>query len=178
MRDAECVVVTGPPGAGKSTVAALVAQGFETAALVPGDAFFAFWAQGAIQPWLPEANDQNTVILRAAGAAVGAYVAGGCQVVYDGVLGPWFLPEFTTATGLAQFHYVVLLPTVEQCVERVASRSGHGFRSEAATRQMHADFSRARIDARHVLRSPSQDPTAVADDILQLVAEGQLVYRP
>ena len=178
MRDAECVVVTGPPGAGKSTVAALVAQGFETAALVPGDAFFGFWAQGAILPWLPEANDQNTVILRAAGAAVGAYVAGGCQVVDDGVLGPWFLPEFIKATGLRQLHYVVLLP-ICPAVHRAGDiangpwlqeRSGDSgcTPTSAMPGSMRAD----------VLRSPSQDPAAVADDILQLVADGQLIYRP
>jgi len=41
------LVVTGPPGAGKSTVARLVTDRFEPSALVEGDAFFAFLARGA-----------------------------------------------------------------------------------------------------------------------------------
>jgi adenylate kinase family enzyme len=47
----EPILVTGPSGAGKSTVAALVAEAFPTVALVPGDAFFAFWARGFVDPW-------------------------------------------------------------------------------------------------------------------------------
>jgi cytidylate kinase len=103
---ADLLVVTGPPGAGKSTVAALVVQAFDRAALVPGDAFFAFWTRGAVLPWLPEAHEQNTVVLQAAGAAAGTYVAGGCSVVYDGILGPWLLPDFAAAAALPRLHYV------------------------------------------------------------------------
>ena len=33
----ELVIVTGPPGAGKSTVAPLVADGFASSVLIPGD---------------------------------------------------------------------------------------------------------------------------------------------
>ena len=44
---ASLVVVTGPPGAGKSTVARALADSFEPSVLVAGDAFFAFLARGA-----------------------------------------------------------------------------------------------------------------------------------
>jgi cytidylate kinase len=37
------LVITGPPGAGKSTVARVVAHRFEPSVLVEGDAFFAFF---------------------------------------------------------------------------------------------------------------------------------------
>jgi len=50
---APLLVITGPPGAGKSTVARLVAGAFSPRVLVEGDAFFAFLDQGAIAPWLP-----------------------------------------------------------------------------------------------------------------------------
>jgi cytidylate kinase len=52
------LIVTGPPGAGKSTVARALATRFDRSALVEGDAFFAFVASGAIPPWLPESQDQ------------------------------------------------------------------------------------------------------------------------
>jgi adenylate kinase family enzyme len=56
------VVVTGPPGAGKSTVAGILTNRARRSVLVDGDAFFGFLTSGAIQPWLREANDQNEVV--------------------------------------------------------------------------------------------------------------------
>lgn len=44
------MVVTGPPGAGKSTVARILADRVEPSVLVEGDSFFAFLARGAIPP--------------------------------------------------------------------------------------------------------------------------------
>jgi len=41
----ELLIITGPPGAGKSTVARLVADRFEPSALVQGDVFFGFVAR-------------------------------------------------------------------------------------------------------------------------------------
>ncbi len=120
-------MVSGPPGAGKSTVARLLADGFPRSALVRGDDFFAFVAAGWVEPWLPEAHEQNTVVIEAAAAAAGRLAAGGYQVVYDGVLGPWLLPAFATATGLDHVSYLVLLPPEEECLARVAGRTGHGF---------------------------------------------------
>src|SRR5919204_2602674 len=100
------LIVTGPPGAGKSSVAPLIAEGFDRSVLVQGDAFFGFVARGSITPWLPEANQQNEVVLRAAAAAAGRYAAGGFVTVYDGIVGPWFLPTFLAASGLSGLHYV------------------------------------------------------------------------
>ncbi|MFL5792310.1 MAG: AAA family ATPase, partial [Actinomycetota bacterium] len=58
----ELLIITGPPGAGKSTVARSVADRFEPSALVEGDAFFGFVARGYIDPWLPESHAQNAVV--------------------------------------------------------------------------------------------------------------------
>jgi predicted ABC-type ATPase len=171
---AELLVVTGPPGAGKSTVASLVVQAFAPAALVPGDAFFAFWTRGAVPPWLPEAHEQNAVVLRAAGAAVGAYVAGGCSVIYDGVLGPWLLPEFAGAAGLDRLHYAVVLPPLSSCLDRVATRVGHGFDDLAAARHMHDEFVRAEVEERHVLRTTDEGPDEVARLLLQRCSQDAL----
>lgn len=171
---AELLVVTGPPGAGKSTVAALVVQAFEPAALVPGDAFFAFWASGAVAPWLPAAHEQNAVVLRAAGAAAGAYVVGGCSVVYDGVLGPWLLPDFAAAAGLDRLHYAVVLPPLAGCLHRVATRTRHGFDDLAAAQHMHAEFAGAEVEDRHVLRTADEGPDEVARLVLDRFGQGLL----
>jgi predicted ABC-type ATPase len=173
----ELIVVAGPPGAGKSTVAAVLADGFDTSALVAGDAFFAFIRQGYVMPWLDEAAQQNDVVLAAAAAATGQLVSGGYPVVYDGVIGTWTLPAFLAATGLGQLHYAVLLPSAQCCETRVQSRVGHGFSDLAATRQVHRMFAEAQIPARHLITDEAADPAGVAAQIRARMADGTLVYR-
>ena len=170
------VVVTGPPGAGKSTVSHVLAARFDHSVLVAGDAFFEFLARDAIAPWLLAAQSQNETVVRAAAAATGRFVAGGYITVYDGVLGPWFLPDFAAEAAVEQLHYVILLPPVEQCVDQVANRLGHGFSDEEATRQMHREFSTASISERHVLADLSGQADETAAEIARRVDDGTLRY--
>jgi len=170
------IVVTGPPGAGKSTVASALAEQFERSVLVEGDVFFAFVTRGVVAPWLPAAHDQNEVITRAAAAAAGHYSAGGYDTMYDGVVGPWFLETFIAAAGVGSLHYAVLLPSVQECVARVAGRTGHGFTDEAATRDMHAQFTKAGLDGRHVLVSWPGSAEEAAAEILRRTRAGVLRY--
>ncbi|GEN80572.1 hypothetical protein AFE02nite_23060 [Actinotalea fermentans] len=168
--------MTGPPGSGKSTVAGALVDAFDPSALVEGDAFFAFLRRGMREPWLPEAHEQNDGVIRAAAAATGR-LAERCTVVYDGVVGAWFLPTFAAAAGVGRLHYAVLLPPAEVCLERVATRVGHGFTDLDAARHMHAEFARARSVARHVVDVASDDDArTVADRVLARVRDGSLVW--
>jgi hypothetical protein len=170
-------VVTGPPGAGKSTVAAALAATFDSSVLVAGDAFFAFIARGAIEPWLPESHQQNDVVTAAAGAATGAFVAGGYVTVYDGVLGPWFLDAFLERTGLDSLNYALLLPSEDECVRRVATRHRHDFTDEPATRKMHREFSAASLDARHLIPTDDHSVDETVAAVLERLGRDQLRYE-
>ena len=97
-------------------------------------------------------------------------------MVYDGVVGPWFLPAFATATGLPWLSYLLLLPPEEVCLHRVATRTGHGFTDEEATRRMYRQFAAADVDERHVLRDPRGSPAAVAAEIRERLDGGLLLY--
>jgi len=172
----DLIVVTGPPGAGKTTVARALSRLFKPSALVAGDQFLAFIDQGYIAPWTAAAHHQNEVVIKAAAAAAGRLASGGYTVVYDGVLGPWFLEAFAAATGLPFLHYAILLPPEPVCLERVRCRADHGFRDLAATRHMHQEFAKADIDPKHVLAS-TDDATALASRLFHLV-EAEVLRWP
>ncbi len=172
---ASLLIVTGPPGAGKSTVSAMLAVRLSPSVLVEGDQFFGFLAEGAIEPWLPESRFQNGIVTEAAASATGRFAAH-YDTIYDGVVGPWLLPTFVSVTGLAELDYAILLPPVDVCVSRVRARTGHGFSDEAATHKMHTEFDGASIDRRHVLAGSSAGPEETVHDIELARAEGLLRY--
>lgn len=171
---AELVIVTGPPGAGKSTVAPLVADGFASSVLIAGDWFFGLWRRGAIDPWLPEAAPQTSVAFAAAAAAAGTFARADCTVVYDGFIPPLALPGFAAMAGVAAVHYAVLLPPEATCVTRVGARTGHGFTSEDATRRMYREFADAALTARHRVGAAGAGPRAAAGQILDGIGAGRL----
>jgi hypothetical protein len=69
-----------------------------------------------------------------------------------------------------------LLPDVETCVARVAARVGHGFTDEAATRHMHAQFERAEVDRRHIMRDTLAAPAALAASIVELIDIDEVAF--
>jgi cytidylate kinase len=171
----ELIVVTGPPGAGKSSVAEELAKQWQPSVLIAGDAFFGMIKQGYLPPWLPQSRRQNTIIIEAAGAASGRLCEIGF-VVYEGVVGPWFLETFVHASGLAGLHYVVLLPPLDVCVARVRGRVDHGFTDVAVTREMHQQFEAATLDARHVITEPDGQPTRLAELIKEELGRNTFRY--
>jgi hypothetical protein len=173
----ELIIVTGPPGAGKSTVSVMVADSFDPSVLIPADWFFSRWRRGAIDPWLPQALTQTSVAAEAAAAATGAFARADCQVVYDGFIPPQDLPGFAAAAGLNALHYAAILPPETTCVDRVTSRSGQRFISAEATRAMHRDFARATLPERHLITVREKTPEEIARQIIGRVAAGRLLWR-
>ena len=172
-RMGEIVVVTGPPGAGKSATADSLADLFDPSALVPGDDFFGYLRKGALEPWVEGAHAQNTCVLEAAAAAVGR-LSQQRDVVYDGVLGPWFLGTFRRAAAVTHLHYALLLPPLEVCLRRVETREGHGFTDLEAAEHLWWQMRRADVAPQHVLSPQDQSPAELAAVITRSVEQGTL----
>ncbi|MGH3855894.1 MAG: AAA family ATPase [Pseudonocardiaceae bacterium] len=124
-RSGEVLIVTGAPGVGKTTVAALLTSGNTGPAVhLRGDDFWHCITTGLVAPYLPEAHQQNTVVLRVQAAASFEYALGGYLVVLDGIVGPWFLAPFTAraVASSVPLSYVVLRPSLATTVRRARQR--------------------------------------------------------
>jgi adenylate kinase family enzyme len=115
------VILTGPPGAGKTTTAGLLAARRERAVHLEADHFFRFIAADYVEPWLPESHRQNAVVMRIVATAAAAYADAGYFTIVDGIVSPrWFLEPVRDDLAEAghRVAYVVLRPPLEVCIAR------------------------------------------------------------
>ncbi|MCI3135598.1 AAA family ATPase [Phenylobacterium aquaticum] len=118
--DGRLIIVTGPPGAGKSTLARAVAKAWPGPAALHlhSDDLWTYFVKGYIPPWTPASADQNRVVMEAMAVQAATLAAGGYPVAFDGIVGTWFLPPFREAadrTGVA-LDYLVLRPDRETTI--------------------------------------------------------------
>jgi len=157
------IVVSGPPGAGKSTVAAALAQRCELGVLLRGDDLWAAIRSGFVDPWLPEAEHQNSTVIDAMAAACARFADGGYTVVLDAVVGPWYLERLIDGLRPAGVHtyYVVLRPDEETAVSRATGREDHSFTEPEPVRQMYREFAHLGALESHVIDTTSFSPAEV-----------------
>ncbi|HEY8948640.1 MAG TPA: AAA family ATPase [Rhizomicrobium sp.] len=140
------LILTGPPGAGKSTVADILARQSEGPAvhLHTDDFYDRYIKSGYVLPWLPESQKQNETVTRAIAAAACAYAEGGYLTIIDGIVGPWFLMPFREAAAATNvpLHYVVLRPaSADITFARVQARGTHGLKAEGPVHDLFRQFS-------------------------------------
>jgi len=140
---APIIILSGPPGAGKSTVAPLLAEHFARSVVVPMDEFFHFIRSGYIPPYLPDAGAQNEVVTRVVAGVAARYASGGYTMILDGIIGPWFLDVYLEAARADQLevHFVVLRPSSEIAMARAVDRHPDQLRDPEPVAGLHAALS-------------------------------------
>lgn len=126
MKQGRIIIITGSPGTGKSTTAAIVAKKSNLIKSVHmhTDDFYHYIQKGAIPPFLPESQEQNFIVIEAFLEAAKRFARGGFDVIIDGIVGPWFLePWLKAVQDYYEVHYIILRATKEVTMRRAIHRA-------------------------------------------------------
>jgi predicted kinase len=172
------IVLTGPPGAGKSTVSRGLAAGFARAVHLRTDDFWRAIVAGAIPPYRPESDAQNHTVLDVIAGAAYTYAAGGFATVVDGIVGPWMLDHILAEARrhpAVPLHYVVLRPTRDVALARAQDRTAaDALVNETPIVTMWDQFADLGRFESHVLDTTNQDVLATVEAVRGKVTSGRM----
>ena len=176
------IIMSGPPGAGKTTLATELAQRYDRAVHLAADDFWHYIVSGGVAPFEPAAHEQNHVVLDVLASAACTYAAGGFATLVDGVVGPWMLDHYLDQARRQPdlpVHYVVLRPERDVALQRAQQRTAAtALRDQVPILSMWDQFADLGELETHVLDTSKQAPRASLHSISAGIESGRFLLRP
>ena len=169
------VLLTGPAAAGKTTVARIVASGFERSVHVDADHFFSAVIGGYVDPWESEAHDQNAVVMAIAADVAIRYADAGYVTVLEGMFIPgWFYEptlERLERAGL-DVSAAILRPSLSTTLARGRARTEPKRLPDAQLENLWGAFADLGPLERLVLENDTQSPEETAGEVRRRLDDG------
>lgn len=172
------LIVTGPPGVGKTTTAEILADRADRAVHLESDAFFRFIRSGYAEPWKPESHEQNEVVMRIVAAAATGYADAGYFTIVEGIVIPgWFFEPLRDAIHAAghSVAYAVLRAPLPVCLARAKDREHQPLEYPEAAEQLWRSFADLGDLEGHALDLGDESLQAVAETLARRTADGSLL---